>query len=377
MNNSLLHSGAVLTVDLGAIRANYRMLKRLLKEDGGSAECAAVVKADAYGLGAAQVATSLLKEGCKHFFVAHLDEGIRLRSVLPGGAQIYVLHGPLPGAEPVFGVHRLIPVLSTMEQVAGWRRLSTQLDMALPAVIQADTGMSRLGLAASDVARLHREPDLLRGIDVRYLMSHLACAEEQEHPANEAQRTEFEWVRSLFPRWRASFANSSGIFLGRRFHFDLARPGAALYGLAPVSGAANPLRQPVQLKARILQVRDIAAGVGVGYGLTYKATGPRRIATLSIGYADGWARSLSNRGAVWFDGAAAPLAAPLAGIVSMDTCSVDVTGIPEHLVAPGRFADLISPANTVDDVARAAGTIGYDVLTGLGQRYCRQYLDAA
>lgn len=371
MSNNLLQHGAVLRVDLGAVRANYRLLKGMLKEGGGATECAAVVKADAYGLGAAQVASALLKEGCRHYFVAHLDEGVRLRSVLPGSAQIYVLHGPPPGTESMFHVHRLVPVLSTMEQIAGWRRLARQLNAALPAVIQFDTGKSGLGLSSADLACLHQESHLVCGIDVRYAMSQLACADDPEHPANQAQLDEFQRLRAMFPKWKASLANSSGIFLGARFHGDLARPGAALYGLAPVHGAANPLRQPVQLKARIIQVRQLAAGAGVGNGLTYKATGPRRIATLSIGYADGWGRGMGNRGVVWFDG----VPAPMAGMVSMDTCSVDVTGIAEDKSGPGQFADLVTAHYTIDDIARATGTVGDEILTGLGPRICRDYVD--
>jgi alanine racemase len=368
MNHQHHHAGAILTIDLGAVRANYRQLRMRV----GPAQCAAVVKADAYGLGAAQVATALIDEGCRHFFVAHLDEGIALRSHLPANAEIFVLHGPLPGSDAEFLRHKLIPVLNSVAQIEGWRRLAQRENRLLPAIVQVDSGMSRLGLSPADVDAGLQDPDFLRGIELRYLMSHLACAEVTGHPMNAAQRRHFIATRARFPACGASFANSSGIFLGPDFHFDLARPGAALYGIAPVAGAANPMQPVVRLQGRIIQARRIAEGDCVGYGIRYRADGPRMIATVSVGYADGWLRSASGRGSAFIG----THEVPQIGTISMDTLTLDVTGIDPAQLLPGMPVDLISAARTVDTVAAAAGTIAYEILTSLGTRYRREYIDA-
>ncbi|MGH8807913.1 MAG: alanine racemase [Noviherbaspirillum sp.] len=360
------HAGAILTIDLDAVRVNYRRLRR----QAGAAACAGVLKADAYGLGAARIAPALAAEGCRHFFVAHLDEGIALRPMVPEAAEIFVLHGPPPDTEPEFLRHRLIPVLNSTEQIAGWRRMARLSGRRLPAIVQVDSGMSRMGLAPAEVDAWLNDPDFLRGIELRYLMSHLACAECPEHPMNASQLLAFNELRARLPRCPASLANSSGIFLGPDFHFDLVRPGAALYGVAPVANAENPMRPVVRLQARIIQTRTIADGDAVGYGVTYRARGRRRIATIATGYADGWLRSLSNRGVALAGG----VRTPIVGKVSMDTCSIDVSEVHPDLVFPGACVDLISPEQTVDDVAALAGTIGYEILTSLGSRYHRAYV---
>lgn len=365
MDQPTSHAGAILTIDLDAIRDNYR----LLRSKAGHAICAAVLKADAYGLGAARIAPVLVQAGCRHFFVAHLDEGIALRPRLPADAELYVLHGPLPGSEPEFVRQGLIPVLNSLPQLAAWRNLAARLDRSLPALVQVDSGMSRLGLSPADVAEWLAAPDFLSGISLRYLMSHLACAEHQAHPMNQMQLQAFHAVRERIPGSQASLANSSGIFLGPDFHLDLVRPGAALYGVAPVAGAANPMRAVVRLQAKIIQTRTIEAGIGVGYGFSYRAPTPRRIATVAVGYADGWLRSFSNRGVAMIGDAAAPLV----GTVSMDTITLDVSDIHPDRLHPGALVDLISASQTVDAVAAHAGTIAYEILTSLGNRYQREY----
>lgn len=362
-------AGALLTIDLDAVRDNYRLLRARTSGASG-AVCAAAVKADAYGLGATRIAPILAEEGCRHFFVAHLDEGIALRSYLPSDAEIFVLHGPMPGTEPEFVRHGLIPVLNDTAQVAGWRQAARRLDRILPAIVQVDSGMSRLGLSPAEVDTACNDPDFFRGIALRYLMSHLACAERQDHPMNAQQLAAFKLARSRLPFCPASFANSSGIFLGSEFHFDLVRPGAALYGIAPVAGQENPMRPVVRLQARIIQVRSIEDGGHVGYGATYRASGRRRIATVAVGYADGWLRGFSNRGCAWVGG----VRVPIAGIVSMDTCTLDVTDVDPRHLQPGACVDLISDKQPVDAVAEHAGTIAYEILTSLGQRYHRNYV---
>jgi len=366
-------AGARLTVDLDAIRANYR----LLRQQVGPAACAGVMKADAYGLGMGAVAPALVREGCRVFFTAHVDEGMRLRTLVPPDATIYVLHGPPPGATRAFLEHDLVPVLNDPAQVADWRAAARTLGRVLPAAIQFDTGMSRMGLAPADLQALLDDLARLDGIRPVLAMSHLACADEAAHPMNALQcerfRAGLERLRARFPGLPGSLANSSGIFLGGAFHHQLARPGAALYGINPQPGTANPLRQVVALAASIVQTRTVQAGDIVGYGAHFTASSPTRIATISIGYADGWLRSLSGRGHVFIDGARVPVV----GNVSMDSITLDVSGFPEARVAPGQLVELLGAHQTVDDVAFEAGTIGYEVLTRLGSRFHRSYLGLA
>ncbi len=356
-------AGAVLEIDLGAIVANWRDLKARL----GSAGCAAVVKADAYGLGAAQVAPALADAGAQQFFVAHLDEALELRPLLPASAEVFVLNGLPAGAERIAAEARVTPVLNSLRQVAAWAELARQRSRPLAAALQVDSGMSRMGLPADELDRLVADPAQLDGIALRLVMSHLACAEDQAHPMNRAQLAAFEAARCRLPAAPASLANSSGVFLGPNFHFDLARPGAALYGLAPVKGAANPMRGAVRLLGRIVQVRDIPAGARVGYGAAWQAARPSRIATVAVGYADGYLRSLGQR-ATGFVG---DTAVPLVGIVSMDSVTFDVTDAPQAV--EGGLVELIGPRHPVDALAIEAGTIGYEILTGLGSRYARVY----
>ena len=365
-------AGAVLTSDLDAIRATYRLLRDL----AAPAACAGVMKADAYGLGMAAVAPALAAEGCRVFFTAHVDEGMRLRELLPLDATIFVLHGPPPGVTREFLDYNLIPVLNDPGQVADWRAAAQKLGRVLPAAIQFDTGMSRMGLEPQDLQALLDDPALLDGIQPVLAMSHLACADEPAHPVNAMQRGRFAAclaaLRARFPGLAGSLANSSGIFLGEAFHHQLVRPGAALYGINPQPGSPNPLRQAVSLAARIVQTRTVQAGDIVGYGARYTATGPTRIATISIGYADGWLRALSGRGFAFIDGERVPFV----GNVSMDSITLDVSGTPEARVAPGQLVELLGAHQSVDEVAAQTGTIGYEVLTGLGGRFSRSYGEA-
>jgi alanine racemase len=364
MNTPLERAGAVLTIDLDAIAANYR----LLREKAEGAECAAVVKANAYGLGAAAVARRLIVEGCTTFFVAHLGEAIDLRAALGEGPDIFVLNGTPPGTARDFLAARAIPVVNSLAELAEWRALAAESGAVMPAALQVDSGMSRLGMAPEEAALLAEDPSLIAGIDVRLVMSHLACADEPGHSANMAQVSEFERLRRILPEARASLANSSGVFLGKAFRHDLVRPGAALYGINPVPGKRNPMRPVVSLKARVVQLREVPQGAGIGYGHALHADAPMRLATLSIGYADGWPRG-TRAGAFCGD---APL--PLAGRVSMDSIVVDATGLSDDVLWQGAFVDMICANQTVDDVAAASGTIGYEILCSLGRRFHRIYL---
>ena len=357
-------SATRLIIDLGAIVANWQALGRMA---GGAV--GAVLKADAYGLGAGHVAPALFAAGCRHFFVAHLDEALAIREQTPG-ALLAVLNGPWPGTEGAYVAHDVRPVLGSLPEVAAWSAAASRAGRALPALLHVDTGMNRLGLAPSEAQALAREPALLAGVRLDYVMTHLVSAELPGDPVNERQRRLFDDVRRGFPSIPASLANSAGLFLGPRFASDLARPGAALYGINPTPGQPNPMRSVVSLHARILQVRDVPAGGQVGYNGQWTAARPSRIATVSVGYADGFLRSLTNRATAVFDG----MPVPLVGRVSMDLSTFDVTDAPG--AGPGAWLELIGPGMPPDALADRAGTNGYEMLTSLGRRYARSYRPA-
>ena len=355
-------TGAVLEIDLAAIVANWRILRA--RHPNGAV--AGVVKADAYGLGALHVAPALHAAGCRHFFVALLDEALPIRQLLPG-AMVGVLNGLLPGTEPDYIAHDLTPALGSLAELASWTATARRMGRRLPAILHIDTGMARLGLDPRELATLQHDQARLAGIDLAYIMTHLVASELPGDPLNEQQRIRFHTACAALPPAPRSLANSSGIFLGDAFASDLARPGAALYGINPTPGAANPMHQAVRLSARVLQVSNVAAGESVGYNATWRAARPSRIAAAALGYADGWHRSLSGRATACFDG----WLVPLVGRVSMDLSTFDVTDHPA--IGPGSWLEMIGPACTPDDVAAAAGTNGYEVLTSLGRRFHRVY----
>lgn len=364
------YAAGVLTVDLGAVADNYRTLKAAFRHRA----MAAVVKADGYGLGAERVAPVLIKAGARSIFVAQLDEALKLRPVLDAchpAISLYVLNGLMPGAEATYADNTILPVLNSLGEIEAWSRFARTREKALPAAIHVDSGMARLGLPPDEVECLRRAPERLEGVVPTCILSHLACAEEPDNPKNAEQLESFKAALGTLPRAPVSFCNSSGIFLDPAFHFDLGRPGVALYGVNPTPGRPNPMRPVVRLQARILQVRSIDAPGSVGYGATHRATGPARIATVAAGYADGYLRSLSSRGHAWVAGHRVPVV----GRVSMDLLALDVTAVPADRVRAGDWAELINAEQDVDAVAREAGTIGYEILTALGTRYHRVYLD--
>ena len=365
MTVPLQRAGAVLTIDVAAIAKNWRLLSARL----GNAVCGAVVKADAYGLGASRVAAALEAAGCDNFFVAHLEEGISLRRTLSAKTRVFVLNGTPWRTEAEFVMSGLIPVVNTLGELSAWQDHARKLGRNLPVALQLDCGIARLGLMPSEVSKIKNEPSRLDGLTVELVMSHLACADDPCHPANESQRKEFERLRAMLPSVPASLANSSGIFLGSPYHFDLGRPGAALYGINPTPARKNPMRPVVRLSARVIQIRDVPPGTGIGYGHTAVARRPTHLATISLGYADGWPRNAAA--AAFYRG----LRLPFAGRVSMDSIILDIT---ERALQPreGEMVDLICEEQTLDDIARASGTIGYEILTRLGQRFHRRYIDS-
>src|SRR6266404_7006976 len=359
---------AVLEIDLAGIVTNWRLLAGRVKP----ARCAAVVKADAYGLGASPVSTALAAAGCRLFFVATLDEGVALRGKLPACCEIAVLNGPAPGVAEEFVSHRLIPILNEPGQIAAWAEV-TRRHGGPAAMLHVDTGMARLGLTLPEFeAFADAEPYEPGEIRWRALISHLACADQPGHPLNDLQRRRFDSARGRLRGVPASLAASSGIFLSPAFHFDFVRPGAALYGVNPQPGSPNPMRQIVGLKGRILQVREVDRGDPVGYGAAHVMDRPGRLATVAIGYADGWFRSLSPHGSGRLGGTRVPLI----GRVSMDLVVFDVSAVDPVLARPGSFIELLDDDYDVDAAASDAGTIGYELLTRLGRRCHRVYRDA-
>ena len=366
-----MHYGnaAILRIDLGALVANYRHVAAHV----APAQVAGVVKADAYGLGAIPVSQALLGAGCRHFFVAHLCEAAVLKPHLPTDATLYILNGLQPGAEADCAAIGAVPILNALAQIDSWSQLARGLGRILPGVVQVDTGMSRLGLTAEELTALRDRPERLDGIDVRLIMSHLACADDPQNAINDDQRDLFATISAQFPSVPRSIDNSGGAMAPNVAHGDIVRAGIALYGGAPHGDAGpNPMRPVVALDAYIMQLRHVPVGAGVGYGLTHRCDRPTHVATISVGYADGWPRHLSNRGSAFIGG----IRVPIIGRVSMDSMALDVTDVPDDLLALGTPVELIGPHQTIDDVAVQADTISYEILTRLGNRYARDYLGA-
>jgi alanine racemase len=357
-------AGGVLTIDLSAIEANWRALARRV----APAECSAVVKADAYGCGIEPVVRALHNAGCKTFFVAHVTEARRVRAVAPE-AIVYVLNGIVPGSASAFADAHVRPVIGSLAELAEWDAFCRANDWRWGAALHFDTGMNRLGLTSEEaVALSSRTKNLDHGITL--VMSHLACADIPDHPLNDRQIQMFRDLRIMYRGITASLANSSGIFLGPATHCDLVRPGVALYGANPILGTENPMQPVVELKGRIVQVRNLARGASVGYGATWTAVNPAKIAIVSVGYADGYLRAI---GAAEASVIVAGRRCPFAGRISMDLLAVDVTELPENVARRGDFATLLGEGITVDELAQWGGTISYEVLSRLGNRFTRIY----
>ena len=371
---------AVLTVDLPAIGENYARLSALAK----GAQCAAVVKANAYGTGVERVAPFLHKQGCKTFFVATQDEGILLRSLLPD-TKIYILNGLPAGCAVNYHNYNLCPVLGSIEMLVEWARYCNRTKACPPAALHIDSGMNRLGIGPDQLQTLIETPEL-RTIEFDLIMSHLACADEPDHPRNKKQLHTFTATlkelptaaKSLAKSPAKSLANSAGIFLGSDYHFDILRPGIALYGGCPVTGSDNPMKPVVTLMSTIAQIRLVAKGDAIGYGATFQVERETRVATIPVGYADGYTRSLGSsndhEGAYVYIG---KTRAPLLGRVSMDLITVDITDIPERKAFVGAPVELLGAHIGIDDLANIAGTIGYEILTSLGARYKRHYKEGS
>ena len=366
--------GARLLIDLDALADNWRILRDL----SSPARCAAVVKADGYGLGIGPVIQALYAAGCRDFFVATVHEGVAVRQNA-ADTRIYVMNCILPGIEADCRSADLVPVLASMEQVALW--IGSCVDNGEhPCALQVDTGMHRLGISVDEALALADEVTRPSGFSPVLLMSHLACADEPEHSLNRIQREHFRHIAAAFDGIEASLTNSAGILLGEDYLFDLTRPGIALYGGYNPSDREIGLRPVVTAEARVITIRHARAGETVGYGATHRLERDSRLAVCSVGYADGYLRAVSGHGTPLRDGGTAGASGycggqrlPVLGRVTMDMTVFDVTDLPDHALRPGEFIELFGHNVPIEETAATGGTIGYELLTALGGRYHRRY----
>jgi alanine racemase len=354
------------TIDLGALKQNYlAYCDRILP-----AECAAVVKADAYGLGADRVASALFDCGCRRFFTATGAEGVSLRNHLES-ADIYVLGGVSSRTGKDLLEYRLVPVLNSPDQLGCWVEMARLEDRPLPAVIHIDTGMTRLGFDGKSLERLHGDKESLRWLDIHYVMTHFACADEIGNSFTVQQLERFNSLRRWLPPAPTSLGNSAGVLRGRNFSGDLARVGIGLFGGHPIKNGKGPGCPVVKLESELIQLRCVQQESPVGYGGTARLPAGTWIATIGIGYADGYPCSLGNKGIAFIDGRKVKVV----GSISMDTITVDVTGLPEESLQPGTQVELIGLHFGLEEFAELAGTISYEILTHLGKRAHRIYVD--
>ncbi|XVN42327.1 MAG: alanine racemase [Candidatus Rickettsia vulgarisii] len=360
-------SHCTLEIDLAKIRANYRIIAELCK----TSEVSAVVKANSYGLGANFIAPVLEAENCQNFFVTTIDEAITLRKALTKkDSNIFVFNGVFYNDVQEFNDNNLIPVLNNLQQLEIWQEYTKSHNKLLPCVVHINTGMNRLGMSEKDLNHIINNPELLSGLKLLYVISHLSASEVKDSHYNSQQLAKFKRYLSFLPKIKASLANSSCVFLGKEYHFDLIRPGAALYGINPLGSLfKNPMHNPVRLTAPIIQLQELSAEDYIGYNMTFKTNRKSLIATLPLGYADGYSRALSNNGEVFIGS----YKAPVVGRVSMDLITVDVTDLPPDQVFLGKEVEIIGNNCTPDKIANIINTIGHEILTNVGNRYKKIY----
>ncbi|MGK9050029.1 alanine racemase [Neorhizobium petrolearium] len=363
-----------LTVDLGALVDNWREMARR----SGSARASAVLKADAYGLGLEDCGTALYEAGARDFFVAVVQEGVTLRAYAPD-ARIYVLSGIWPRQERTFFENDLVPVLASEEQLAFWMSVVSEHGDH-PCALQVDTGFNRLGIPLDEAIALAEDVSRPASFSPVLVLSHLHSGDTPSSPLNRQQLESFQRVAEAFEGIESSLSASAGIFLGPEYHFDLTRPGIALYGGESGQGM-KPLKPVAKAEARIIQIREADEGTTVSYGATHRLSRNSRLAIAAAGYADGYLRSLSGSGVSLRAGGTpgahgfvAGHRVPVVGRITMDLTIFDVTDVPPSDIRAGDYIELFGPNMPLDEVARAAGTIGYEMLTGLGLRYERRYV---
>jgi alanine racemase len=361
--------GGQLSIDLGALARNWRALDKV----SAGALTGAVVKADAYGTGITMASKALHAAGARFFFVATPDEGMAVRAALPD-AHIFVLNGLYPGAASLYIRQNMMPILSSMAMLEEWLAKCLERNEAFPAALHFDTGMNRLGFRLNETSKV-RDRIKPIGYAPQMVMSHLACADQPTHEKNRTQLALFGSVMNQFPGIPASLANSAGLMTGRDYHFQMVRPGIALYGGRAVTGRKNPMAPVVTLHVPILQISEARTGETVGYGGTYSLPRNSRLAIIGHGYADGFLRSLSGSntrhgGNVVIRGKVCPVV----GRISMDQTVIDITELGNDIPNPGEGAEVLGNVLGADDQADAGGTIGYEILTSLKGRYSRNYV---
>ncbi|MBA3814136.1 MAG: alanine racemase [Alphaproteobacteria bacterium] len=359
----------VLVIDLDAVAHNYHTLSARVRK---GVICAAVLKANAYGMGVREVATRLYHEGCRHFFLAQISEAIELKTFVGEDASIYVLNGIRRGEEEVYAHYELIPVLGDPLQIHLWNSFCQTKNQSLKAVLHCDTGLIRTGLSERAMEGL----GLLQvsHMEIVCIMSHMACAYHAPHPMNEVQRMAFKDLKKRFPFALFSFSSSGALFLDESYHFDMIRAGIALTGCrSAIPHGEYTLKPVLKAYAQVLQITEIPQGTSVGYNATFIASRASRIATIGVGYADGYLRSLSNQGEVYFEG----YKLPVVGCVSMDLTTIDITDLPPNKIGLGSWVELFGDHLWASKVAEKAGTVSWELYTRLGSRFERFYLDSA
>jgi alanine racemase len=358
-----------LIVDLDAVAHNYHTLCSRVRK---GTICATVLKANAYGMGVKEVAMRLYDEGCRHFFVALLSEAIEIKAFVGHDSLIYVLNGLRRGDEEVYAHYDLIPVLGDPLQIHLWNSFCQNKNQTLKAVLHCDTGLTRTGLSERAMEGL----GLLQvsHMEIVCIMSHLACAYQDRHPKNESQRIAFEELKKRFPFALFSFSSSGALFLNENYHFDMIRAGIALTGCrSSIPHGEYTLKPVLKAYAQVLQITEIPQGTSVGYNATFIASRASRIATIGVGYADGYLRSLSNQGEVYFEG----YKLPVVGSVSMDLTTIDITDLPPNKIGLGNWVELFGDHLWASKVAEKAGTSSNELFTRLGSRFERFYLNSA
>ena len=359
------HCTAYVEVNLEAVKKNYHLLDKYL----GGSKCCPVVKANAYGLGQYPVTRALIEEGADVFFTASIDEAVSLRQAFPH-ITLYPMNGMIPGSEKLYIDYNIIPVLSSINQIQSWAMLSAKTGKKHSAAIHFDTGMSRTGLCKQSTKTLLNDLSVLKDINIKLVMSHLACAREHQNNKNQDQISIFKKIASYFPEAAHSLSASGGMFLDKDFQFNWARPGLALYGIHGTDKPDLPTLEPaVNLRAKLIQTRMVSPGDTVGYNANFKIVRPTKVGTLGIGYADGYVRALSNQGTVYFGNHKVPII----GFVTMDMCMVDLTDIPDEAASEGTWCYLMGNPTSLAEVAQSIGTIGHELLTGFGRRIPRVY----
>lgn len=357
-------ASAILSIDLNAFESNFRMVQSLAP----TSEVAGVIKANGYGLGMKEVFQALKKWSCQTFFISTLEEGLALRA-LDSTCEIMTLNGLFHNAEYEHIAQKITPVIGSVDTLERWAACAKELGQPLPAVLHFDTGMNRLGFDSAETRGvLSKVEEIHEALDIRYVMSHFACADEAGHGLNAQQTARFESIAAHFPDTPKSLCNSSGIFRYPDHHYDLVRPGYCLYGGNPTPEAPNPMSPVVHLKTRVLQLRTAAKGETTGYGASRAFDHDTLLATVSLGYADGFLRSGSNTAKLYWQGQPCPVV----GRISMDLVTVDLSSLTTPPV-PGDWLEVLGENQSVDTLALACGTIGYEILTSLGERYTRDY----